>query len=319
MNPRIREIDAIDRKALANLDLNLLVSLHHLLRERSVTRAAQRMSLGQPALSAALARLRRHFGDELLTRVGNHYELTPLAVRLRSRTETALAGVERVFTSEPVFDPATSQATFRVLGSDYAMSLLGGRVGRLLAERAPNVRLRFELHTPSVIDRADEVLRDVDALLLPHGFLNDLPNLDVFSDSWVCLVAEDNPHVDEELTMEQLAELPWVLTYHSPSAFTPAARQLQMLGVEPDVRVVVESFLALPSFIAGTNRITLTQAKLAPLLTAAGEVRAVPCPYETVPLVEALWWHPTHDSDPEHVWLRSVFAEAGEQLFGATG
>ncbi|ASU78981.1 hypothetical protein CDG81_12565 [Actinopolyspora erythraea] len=86
----------------------------------------------------------------------------------------------------------------------------------------------------------------------------------------------------------------------------------------PDVRVV-ESFLTLPSFIVGTNRITLTQAKPAPLLTAAGGVRAVPCPYETVPLVEALWWHPTHDSDPEHVWLRSIFAEAGEQLSGTVG
>ncbi|NHD16127.1 MULTISPECIES: LysR family transcriptional regulator [unclassified Actinopolyspora] len=312
------EIDTIDKKAVHNLDLNLLVSLHHLLRERSVTQAAQRMSLGQPALSAALGRLRRHFGDQLLTRVGNHYELTPLAARLRPRTEAALAGVERVFTSEPVFDPATSQATFRVLASDYAMSLLGGRVGRLLTERAPNMRLRFELHNPSVIDAADEVLRDVDALLLPHGFLTDLPNLDVFSDTWSCLVAADNPHVGDELTMGHLAELPWVLTYHSPSAFTPAARQLQMLGIEPDVQVVVESFLALPSFVAGTNRIALTQTKLAPLLTAGGEVRALPCPYDAVPLVEALWWHPTHDNSPEHTWLRSIFAEAGQQLAEAS-
>ncbi|MPY80022.1 MAG: LysR family transcriptional regulator, partial [Actinophytocola sp.] len=84
---------------LANLDLNLLVSLDHLLRERSVTRAAESMGLSQPALSASLARLRRHFGDPLLTRVGNRYELTPLAVHLRRRTETALAGVERVFAS----------------------------------------------------------------------------------------------------------------------------------------------------------------------------------------------------------------------------
>ena len=68
---------------LASLDLNLLVSLDALLQERSVTKAAARMGLSQPALSASLARLRRHFGDELLTRVGNEYRLTPLAVQLR--------------------------------------------------------------------------------------------------------------------------------------------------------------------------------------------------------------------------------------------
>ena len=68
---------------LASLDLNLLVSLDALLQERSVTRAAARMGLSQPALSASLARLRRHFGDELLSRVGNEYRLTPLAVQLQ--------------------------------------------------------------------------------------------------------------------------------------------------------------------------------------------------------------------------------------------
>ncbi|MER6987574.1 LysR family transcriptional regulator [Saccharopolyspora hirsuta] len=299
---------------LANLDLNLLVALDHLLRERSVTRAAERMNLGQPALSATLARLRRHFDDELLTRVGNRYVLTPLAAQLRPRTESALASVERVFASEAVFDPATAQRTFRVLGSDYAMAALGGAVGRILAERAPNARLRFELHNPHIIDDLTEQMRTVDAVLLPHGFLTDLPNLDLFTDSWTCLVAEDNSRVGDEITMDDLAALPWVLTYHSPSAFTPAARQLQMLGIEPHVQVVVESFLALPSFLAGTDRIALVQTRLAGLLARTRAVRAVPCPYEAVRLVEAMWWHPVHDNDPAHVWLRGVFAEAAQQL-----
>ncbi len=302
---------------LASLDLNLLISLDHLLRERSVTRAAEVMGLSQPALSAALARLRRHFGDPLLTRVGNRYELTPLAVQLGQRTESALVGVERVFASEPVFDPGTSRRTFRVLGSDYLMAVLGGRVGRILAEQAPNIRLRFELHSPAIVDTATEVLRSADALVLPHGFLTDLPYMDLFSDTWVCLVAADNPQVGDELTMDHLAELPWVLTYHSPSAFTPAARQLQMIGVEPRVQAVVESFLALPAFIAGTDRIALVQAHLAPGLSASGDVRALPCPYQPVPLVEALWWHPIHDRDSEHTWLRSVFTQAAQGLGSA--
>src|SRR3712207_9356143 len=95
-------IDRADTGAvnLASLDLNLLVSLDALLQERSVTRAATRMGLSQPALSASLARLRRHFGDELLTRVGNEYRLTPLAAQLKELARLALSGVERVFEAQ---------------------------------------------------------------------------------------------------------------------------------------------------------------------------------------------------------------------------
>ena len=90
---------------LANLDLNLLLSLRALLVERNVTRAAAALGLSQPAVSAALARLRRHFGDELLVRVGNRYELTPLALRLVDRAESAVAGIERVFSAGPRLRP----------------------------------------------------------------------------------------------------------------------------------------------------------------------------------------------------------------------
>jgi DNA-binding transcriptional LysR family regulator len=118
--------------------------------------------------------------------------------------------------------------------------------------------------------------------------------------------------------MDDLATFPWVLTYNSSTAFTPADRQLKVLGVQPKVQVVVESFVALPYFIAGTDRIGLVQGHLAGQLTRNGDVRALPCPYDVVPLVEALWWHPMHERDPEHVWMRSVMAEAGARV-GACG
>ena len=113
---------------LASLDLNLLVSLDALLQQRSVTRAAAQMGLSQPALSASLARLRRHFGDELLTRVGNEYRLTPLAVQLRDLSRLALTGVERVFTAQPDFDPASSTREFSLLVSDYGVAVLGDTI-----------------------------------------------------------------------------------------------------------------------------------------------------------------------------------------------
>ena len=89
------------------------------LKERCVTRATEALELSQPSLSSSLARLRRHFNDELLHRVGNRYELTPLATQLSDRTTAALAGVQRVFDSSPDFDPATSEREFTVVMSDY--------------------------------------------------------------------------------------------------------------------------------------------------------------------------------------------------------
>src|ERR671913_1077485 len=159
---------------LASLDLNLLVSLDALLQQRSVTRAAAQMGLSQPALSASLARLRRHFGDELLTRVGNEYRLTPLAVQLKELTRIALSGVERVFAAQPEFDPASSTREFTLLVSDYVVAILGDTVAELLAEEAPHTRLRLTPHSPAMVERADQVLLTADLLLLPHGFVSDL-------------------------------------------------------------------------------------------------------------------------------------------------
>jgi DNA-binding transcriptional LysR family regulator len=110
--------------------------------------------------------------------------------------------------------------------------------------------------------------------------------------------------------MENVAELPWVMSYQSRSAFTSAQRQIQQLGIEPRVEVVVESFLSLPHFVVGTRRIGLIQAALAPFALQLGGVRVLPLPFDATPLVNALWWHPVHNRDSEHEWMRGIFAEA---------
>src|SRR3954464_12495079 len=158
----INRVDSVRSVNLASLDLNLLVSRDGLLQQRSVTRAATQMGLSQPALSASLARLRRHFGDELLTRVGNEYRLTPMAVQLKELARIALSGVERVFTAQPEFDPASSTREFTLLVSDYVVAVLGDAVAGLLTEEAPNTRLRFTPHSPALVERADQALLATD-------------------------------------------------------------------------------------------------------------------------------------------------------------
>ncbi|GAA1981246.1 LysR family transcriptional regulator [Microbacterium pumilum] len=300
-----------DQPLLSRLDLNLLVALDALLTEQSVTRAAERLHLSQPALSASLARLRTHFNDPILARRGNTYELTPLAFRLIEHTTTALEAARRVFESQATWNPLDSTREFSVYGSDYGFATIGTAVSRIAAERAPGVRFRFMLHNPSIVDEVSTRLRAVDGMLIPHGYLTDLPYVDLWRDGWVIVASESNEAIGDEITMEHLGAMPWVFTFQSRTAFTSAARQLQQLGIEPRVEVVVESFLSLPHFISGTNRLGLLQAGLAPL--AAQQVpgiRILSAPFDATPIVNALWWHPVHNRDPEHAWMRGLFAEA---------
>ncbi|WP_194409777.1 LysR family transcriptional regulator [Microbacterium cremeum] len=300
-----------DRPLVSRLDLNLLVALDALLTERSVTRAAERLRLSQPALSASLARLRLHFNDPILARRGNTYELTPFALQLAEHTAAALEAARRVFESQATWSPEESTREFSIYGSDYGFVSVGSVVSRLAAERAPGVRFRFMLHNPAIVDDAAARLRSADGLIIPHGPVSDLPYVDLWHDEWVALVAESNHAVGSTLTMEQLAEFPWAMTYQSRSAFTSAGRQVQQLGIEPRIEVVVESFLSMTHFIAGTPRIAIIQAAIAPLAVRAGGVRTVGLPFRPTPLTNALWWHPVHGRDPEHAWMRDLFVEAG--------
>ena len=297
---------------LASLDLNLLVALDALLKERNVTRAGLRIGLSQPATSAALARLRRHFADDLLVRTGNAYELTPLGTALQAPAENACALLERLFTSRAGFDPATARREFTLLASDYAVAVFGAALARALHAEAPGTGLTFQQVGPEIADDTGGLLGAVDGLLMPHGVIGGFPTVELYRDEWVCVIAGDHPDVGAALTMDDLARLPWVV-YQRPYD-APAARQLSMLGLEPRVEVSVQSFQLLPSLVAGTRRVALIQRRLAALMAPVADVRVLPCPFEAVPVQEALWWHPVHTQDAAHIWLRATAARVAADL-----
>ncbi len=299
---------------LASLDLNLVIALRALLRTRNVTRAGREIGLSQPAMSAALARLRRHFGDELLVRTGGAYDLTPLGLTLIDPAETACELLERLFSAEADFDPAGSDREFTLIVADYALAVLGEELSRAVHEEAPGVGLRLQQISPAAIDDLDTTLRAVDGVLMPHGIIAGYPAVDLFTDRWLCLVAAENPIAD--LSMDDLASMPWVDLYYRPTAYTPASRQLALLGVEPRVEIVVESFQSVPFLIAGTSRIALIQERLARRYEGIAAVRTLECPFDAVPLAEAMWWHPVHARDAGHVWLRDLMARVGRRVEG---
>jgi DNA-binding transcriptional LysR family regulator len=216
-----------------------------------------------------------------------------------------------VFESQATWSPSQSSREFSVYGSDYAFATIGTVVARLASERTEGVRFRFLLHNQTVVEDAPNRLRSTDAMILPHGFITEMPYVDLWHDDWHAVVDRSNVGVGDELTMTDLASLPFVLTYASRSAFTSAARQIQQLGIEPKVEVVVESFLSVPYFVLGSHRVGLIQGALVPLARSIGGLRIVRLPFAATPLTNALWWHPVHSSDPEHAWMRALFAEAG--------
>lgn len=312
-----RPIDARGISAQVNLldlDLNLLVALDALLTERSVTRAAEVVHRSQPALSASLKRLRRQFGDDLLVRVGNEHELTPLAVQLKPRVAMVLADVERVFATRARFDAASSDREFVVLTADYGQMMLGRYIAAELAREAPLVRLRCWPLNDTVIAEADDTLRAVDGFILPHGFVHDMPFLDAYTDRWVILVDAANEAIGEHVTLADLTKVDWVLAFHRQGSHVPPVRQLQLLGVDLRVAVAVEGFLALPSLVAGTGRATIIQERLAREIAPAQQFRMIECPFDAVPLTEALWWHPAVEHDPGHAWFRDIAHRAGQRI-----
>ena len=158
------------------------------------------------------------------------------------------------------------------------------------------------------------VLSTVDGLLMPHGVIDGFPAVDLHQDRWLCMIADDHPEIGHELTLDQLAHLPWAV-YQRPYD-APAARQLSMLGISPQVEVSVQTFQLLPHMIEGTRRIAMIQERLARKAVRSAAVRVLPCPFEAVPVQEAMWWHPVHTQDAAHIWLRQKATQVGARLKG---
>ncbi|MEU4245358.1 LysR family transcriptional regulator [Actinoplanes sp. NPDC026619] len=298
-----------------SIDLNLLTALHALLAERNVTRAGQRVGLSQPAMSEALARLRRHYGDELLIRVGNRYELTPLGAGLLASAAAAMDLVEQTFTAAQDFDPASCEREFVLIASDYAAGRLGPALAGAIRARAPRARLRIApLGGESSAGQMTTAARGVDGFILPRGVTVDgFPGVTLFQDRWMCLVSADNPVAGGALTVDNLRRMSWVI-HHLLEQHSPVLAGFRSYGIEPDVELIVAGFHLLPAAVAGSDRAALVQAGLfGPLGVPAG-LRMLELPIPATPVTETLWWHPAHTADPAHRWLRDLAVAAGRSL-----
>ncbi|MFD0687619.1 LysR family transcriptional regulator [Actinomadura fibrosa] len=299
---------------LESTDLNLLVALEALLVHRNVTHAGAQLSTSQSAMSGSLARLRRHFNDELLVRVGREYQLTPLAERLLPTVQDTLCKAEEALSLTRRFDPSQCRQRFSVVMSDYMMSIMVEPLLAAIAREAPHARL--DLHPLIVGQPENETnLRCHDAMVLPLGY--GLPGMSrqILLDRFVCIVDRDNPRLrDGGLGLADLAEMP-----HAAAALgsgTPADRQLEVLGIDRRVQASAPGFTVLPFLVAGTGMVALVPERLAAKYTSFTRCVAVPTPFPDVPLVEALYWHKNRHTDPANAWLRSIIQRIAAEMDG---
>jgi DNA-binding transcriptional LysR family regulator len=300
--------------SLGGTDLNLMVSLRALLEEGNVTRAGAKIGKSQPAMSTALARLRRHYQDELLVRVGRAYELTPFARALLPSVQQAMQSVDQALGTDARFDPATSGHSYLIHATDYVVTVIAGPLLSRVAECAPGIRLDFEA-IPSDMHESDQGLLNCDALIAPLGFGFPGSQAPLFRDRFVCVVDPANSRLrDGQLTLEDLSALPHAVRNYGRSHVTPTDRVLDELSVRRQVQVTTVGFLPLPYLVAGTDLVVIVPERLALRVAAPLGLCVVEPPFGRVELIETLWWHPDKATTPEHAWLRRTLTEAAASL-----
>lgn len=296
---------------LANLDLNLMVALDALLRERNVTRAGQEIGLSQPAMSSALARLRRLFGDELLVRVGREYYLTALAQELEEPVSRILHEIEQTFETRPTFNPTTDERVFTISASDYATYLLIHPLMQHVSYEAPGVSLQVLPLDPHARDALEG--GETDLLILPSSIGPNLPSTMLFSDRYVCLVSQDNEAVGTSISLDQYLALPGITYGRGVSTVESTGdRSIHDAAFDKHLRLTVESFFLMPFLVIGTPLVGLVHERLARRLANLTDTRIVEPLFQTPSVSETMYWHPRHTSDPAHRWLRALFQKVAE-------
>lgn len=293
------------------LDLNLLVAFDALLAERSVSRAADRLNLSQPAMSNALTRLRRFFADDLLVASGKRMYPTPLAEALGPQVRAALGTMEGLIAASRHFDPATSARSFRIMASDYiATAVLFPLIARLAVE-APNVRI--DLLLPS--ERRFELIESggIDLLITLEPYLTpEMPSDPLLEDEYVVVGRAGHPALAGPLSTEAMLAYPHILVAIGEGRLPSFGdAYLERLGLGRRVAAVAPSFTPLPWLLIETDWLTLIQRRLATLLAARFDLAVAPPPVAIPPLVEMAQYHLTRRSDPGLRWLIERIRAAG--------
>ena len=309
---------------ISRVDLNLLVYLDVLLRERSVTKAASQLGISQPAMSNGLKRLRNLFDDPLLIRTSEGMTPTERAKKLEPKIRTILADLEKTIQPRAEFNAQESHRVFRIMASDYAECTLIPALLSHLRELAPHLSL--DIMTPSDVSfldveqgRVDMVINRFDAM--PQSFHQKTLWLDHFS----CILSKTNP-VLNRFNMDSYLEAQHVWVSKTGMGVgvgvDPADVQrlgwvdnvLKRLGKKRRITVFTRHYQAAALLAEQKDLIATVPSKLAQLQLANNRVQIMPPPFEIPPFELKMVWSPLLQNNPEHQWMRHLISETAATL-----
>lgn len=290
---------------LLDFDMNLLLTFDAIYRHQNLSAAAIELGLTQPAVSAALKRLRECFGNPLFVRTSHGMRPTPYADNMAVKITRALDIVREV--DQPAhFSPQTTTINFRVYINDIGMQLVMPRVVRYLSDHAPNAKL-------TILDlRPDEVVEALDsgAIDLAVGYFLGMPNWahqqTIRKTSYVCAVRSDHPNIQDSLSLNQFLNTKHAMYWTTGSPHSAVEEALSRLDLTRDVMLRLPRFSALPFFIAQSDLIVTIPEDLGLAFTGLLGIRMFKPPMKLPNFEIRQYWHERHHADPANKWLRTV-------------
>jgi DNA-binding transcriptional LysR family regulator len=295
-------------------DLNLLPVFLALMEERSVTRAASRLGITQPALSNSLNRLREMLKDPLFIRERYGIRPTQLAEEIAPTIEAALAQLDDLVVHQQDFDPASAERLFLIAPNSYVELVLMPALVARLREQAPGIKLRL---TPFGNDLAETgVISGTTSMVL--GRLIDPPdNLVVqhlMDDGLACIVRRDHPDVGDRLTRDLYESLKHVNVLPPGRIRAGVFQALGQQNLKREVAVSVTHFLAVPEMVAVTDYCATLPRLICRWLERDPRLKVIPAPVDLGTFPVEMAWHVRYRHDPAHRWLRGVVIELAKNL-----
>ena len=294
---------------IRKLDLNLLVALEALLAERNVTKAAKRLSLSQPAVSAQLARLRDVFADPLLVPTQRGMTPTQRALDLEAPLREALEHVRRVVGERQNFDPGKATQTFAVAASDYVQYALLAPLSLSLRAEAPGLRFAWRALDLPALARQMET-GEIDMAVLTHGAAPEhLRTRKLFDERYVAIARKGHPRVKRKLDLDTFCALEHAVVSPLGGGFAGEA-DVALAAHKRTRRVVlsVPNFLILPEIVIRSDLIALVPKRMVP--GGDDRLRELEPPIAVPGFTMALAWHNRTHANAAQAWFRARLAAA---------
>ena len=295
------------------MDLNLLVTLEALLAEQNVTKAANRLHLSQPAVSAQLSRLRDLFDDPLLIPAQRGMTPTAKALELLDPLRHALDQVRAALAEHRHFDPGNAKLTLAIACTDYLQAVVARPLAVALRKEAPGVRIALRHLDPLQLE-AQMVRGDVDlALMTPEHGPGSLRARRLFDERYVLIGRKRHPGLRRGLTVEEFARLDHVIVSLRGGDFTtPVDDGLAALGYQRNVVLSAASFLIVPEIVSHSNFVALVPERL--VRDRRDELKIVECPFPVPGFTVSMLWHERNHGHSGQRWVRETVMEVTGSL-----